>query len=62
MVELSLESIPRLLKSLKIRALAGRYDNPINTGFLAPTDCYKIRVQNSRSAIYIIESEGFRTY
>jgi hypothetical protein len=38
----SLESIPGLLKSFKIRALAGRYDNPFPTRFLAPIDCLKI--------------------
>jgi hypothetical protein len=32
----SLESILRLLKSLKIRALACLYDNPIPTRFLYP--------------------------
>jgi hypothetical protein len=30
------------LKSLQIRALAGWYDNPIPTRFLAPIDCLKI--------------------
>jgi hypothetical protein len=38
----SLESILGLLKSLKIRALAGRYDNPITTLFPAPIDRLKI--------------------
>jgi hypothetical protein len=38
----SLESILGLLKSLKIRALAGRYDNLNPTRFLAPIDCLKI--------------------
>ncbi len=45
----SLESILGLLKSLKIRALAGRYDNPIPTRFLAPIDCLKIPAQHSGS-------------
>jgi hypothetical protein len=36
------ESIPGLLKSLKIPFLAGRYDNPIPIRFLAPIDCSKI--------------------
>jgi hypothetical protein len=40
-----LESILGLHKSLKIRALAGRYDNPIHTRFLAPIDCLKIPAQ-----------------
>ncbi len=31
------------LKDLQIRALAGRYDNPIPTQFLAPIDCLKIQ-------------------
>jgi hypothetical protein len=38
----SSEPIPGLLKSLKIRALAGRYDNSIPARFLAPIDCLKI--------------------
>jgi hypothetical protein len=33
------ESIPGLLRSLKIPSLAGGYDNPITIQFLAPTDC-----------------------
>jgi hypothetical protein len=37
----SLESILGLLKSLKIRALAGRYDNPIPTRFLVPHRLFK---------------------
>jgi hypothetical protein len=42
----SLESIPGLLKSLKIRALVGRrYDNPTPTRFLAPIDSSKISAQ-----------------
>jgi hypothetical protein len=40
-----LESIPGLLTSLIIRALAGRYDNHILTRFLAPIDCSKILAQ-----------------
>jgi hypothetical protein len=32
------------LKGLQIRALAGRYDNPIHTRFLAPIDCLKIKI------------------
>ncbi len=38
----SWESILGLLKSSKIQALASRYDNPVPTRFLAPTDCLKI--------------------
>ncbi len=34
----SLESVPGLLKSLKIPSLAGQFDNPIPTPFLAPLD------------------------
>jgi hypothetical protein len=41
----SLESMPGLLKSLQIRVLACRYDNPIPTRFLAPIDCFKIPAQ-----------------
>jgi hypothetical protein len=33
------------LKGLQIRALAGRYDKPIPTRFLAPIDCLKIPAQ-----------------
>ena len=40
-----MESIPGLLTSLIIRALAGRYDNHILTRFLAPIDCSKILAQ-----------------
>ncbi len=43
----SLESILGLLKIFKIRALAGRNDNPIPTRFLALTDCLKIPAQDS---------------
>jgi hypothetical protein len=42
----SLASILGLLKSLKIRALAGRYDNPIPTRFLALIDRLKIPAQS----------------
>jgi hypothetical protein len=42
-----LESVLELLKSLKIRVLAGRYDNPLPTRFLAPIDCSKIPAQCS---------------
>ncbi len=35
----SLESIPELLKCFKIPALAGRYDIPVPTRFLASIDC-----------------------
>ncbi len=31
---------------LQIRALAGRYDNPLLTRFLAPIDCLKIPIQD----------------
>jgi hypothetical protein len=37
----SSESVPGLLESLNIQALAGRYNNPIPTRFLAPKDCLK---------------------
>jgi hypothetical protein len=50
----SLESILGLLKSLKIRALAGRYNNPIPTRFLAPIDCFKIPAQELFSCICIV--------
>jgi hypothetical protein len=40
------ESIPGLLRSLKIPSLAGGYDNPIPTRFLASTDCSKIPAQH----------------
>jgi hypothetical protein len=38
----SLESITELFNRLQNRALAGRYDNPIPTQFLAPIDCSTI--------------------
>ncbi len=38
------ESIFHPLTRLQIPALAGRYDNPIPTRFLAPIDCLKIPV------------------
>ncbi len=38
----TLKSFPVLLKRLQIRALAGQYDNPVPTWFLAPIDCSKI--------------------
>ncbi len=31
----------------RLCSLAGRYDNPIPTRFLAPIDCYKIPAQDS---------------
>jgi hypothetical protein len=47
----SLESIPGLPKRLQIRALAGRYDNPIPTRFLAPINCSKFPAQGAHQAI-----------
>jgi hypothetical protein len=38
----SFESIPGLHKRLKIRALSGRYDNPIPSRFLTTIDGLKI--------------------
>jgi hypothetical protein len=43
----SVESIPGLLKSLKIPPLAGRYNNTLPTRFPAPTDCSKIPALDS---------------
>ncbi len=37
------------MNSASLRSLAGRYDNPIPTRFLAPMDCLKIPAQYSRS-------------
>ena len=48
----SLESMPGLLKSLQIRVLACRYDNPIPTQFLAPIDCFKIPAQMGDGELY----------
>ncbi len=48
------ESIPGLLKRLQIGALAGRFDNPIPTRFLAPTDCSKIPALNLLAIVAII--------
>jgi hypothetical protein len=39
------KSIPGLPKSIKIPPLAGGYDNPIPTRFLAPIDCLQIPAQ-----------------
>jgi hypothetical protein len=47
------ESIPGLLKSLQIQALAGRYYNPITTRFLAPIACLKIKAQGAISILLI---------
>jgi hypothetical protein len=38
----SWESILGFIKSLKIRALASWFDNPVPTRFLTPIDCFKI--------------------
>ncbi len=47
----SLESIHGLLKSLKIRALAGRYDNSIPSRFLAPIGCSEILAQWAKRSL-----------
>jgi hypothetical protein len=51
------ESIPGLLKSLKIPSLAGRYDNPVPIRFLAPIDCSKIPAKASYAKFE--KSSGF---
>jgi hypothetical protein len=38
-------------------ACAGRYDNPIPTQFLAPTDCSKIPAQEFRAAVFMPSSQ-----
>jgi hypothetical protein len=43
----------RLHKRLQIRALAGRYDNPIPTRFLALMDCSKIPPQNGNRCEFV---------
>jgi hypothetical protein len=43
------------IKGLQIRALTGRYDNPIPTRFLAPIDCLKITEQDRRWSFYMYE-------
>jgi hypothetical protein len=35
------------MNSASLCSLAGRYDNPIPTRFLAPIDCFKIPAQNN---------------
>jgi hypothetical protein len=45
-----LKSILGLIKSLKIQALAGQYDNPIPARFLAP-GLFKIPAQDKRIVI-----------
>ncbi len=42
------ESIPRKQFRQAVCSLAGRYDNPIPTRFLAPIDCLKIPAQNMK--------------
>jgi hypothetical protein len=46
------ESIPGLLKSLKIPSLAGRYDNSVPIRFLVPIDSSKIPAQDSNKKFY----------
>ncbi len=43
------------IKGLKIRALAGWYDNPIPSRFLAPIDCLNISAQDEK----ITETDNF---
>jgi hypothetical protein len=43
----------RLHKRLKIRALAGRFDNPIPTRFLALIECSKIPAQNCNRCEFV---------
>jgi hypothetical protein len=43
------ESILGLLKSLKIRALAGQYDKPIPTRFLALIDVLKFKHRRTKT-------------
>ncbi len=50
-----LESILELPKSLQIRVLAGRCDNPLHTRFLAPIDCSKIPAQCSLQRLELIQ-------
>jgi hypothetical protein len=50
-----LESILELPKSLQIRILAGRYDNPLPTRFLAPIDCSKIPAQCTLQSLELIK-------
>jgi hypothetical protein len=51
----------RLHKRLQIRALAGRYDNPIPTRFLALIDCSKFPAQNGSRCEFVPPTTG-RTY
>ncbi len=52
------ESIPGLLKILKIPSLAGRYHEPIPTRFLVHKDCSKNLAQDSYTKFK--KSSGFR--
>ncbi len=36
--------------SARLESLAGRYDNPMPSGFLAPIDCLKIPAQYTKEA------------
>ncbi len=47
-----MESIPGLLKNVKIPSLAGRFDNPVPTRFLAPIDCYTIPAKKLSSLLF----------
>ncbi len=52
------ESIPRndSASLMSLCSLAGQYDNPIPTQFLAPIDCLKIPARITERNIYITES------
>jgi hypothetical protein len=42
-----IKAIRQVRPQSRIGSLAGRYDNPIPTGFLAPIDCLKIPAQSA---------------
>jgi hypothetical protein len=46
------------IDSARLCSLAGQYDNPIPTLFLAPIDCLKIPAQNYQSVNVYVDSEA----
>jgi hypothetical protein len=46
------------IDSASLYSLAGRYDNPIPTRFLAPVECSKIPAQLSPSFLFAVNSDS----
>ncbi len=47
------------MNSASLCSLAGRYDNPIPTRFLAPIDCLKILAQHFIFPLYLFSALGY---